>query len=74
MDTYSLLRQIADSWGLLALFIFFIGVVVWAFWPGLSKERRDASEIPFRNETASGTDARKSGGDRTATHEESDDE
>ena len=65
MDTYSLLRQIADSWVLLALFGFFIGTVVWAFWPGLTPARRDASEIPFRNETA----AR-----HRATPEESDDE
>ena len=28
MDTYSLLREIADSWVLLALFIFFIGQVI----------------------------------------------
>lgn len=65
MDTYSLLRQIADSWVLLALFIFFLGTVVWAFWPSLTPDRRDASQIPFRNETAA-----RSG----ATAEESDDE
>ncbi len=48
MDTYSLLRQIADSWVLLAMFAFFIGTAVWAFWPSQSKARRDASMIPFR--------------------------
>jgi len=31
MDTYSLLRQIADSWVLLAMFVFFIGTGIWAF-------------------------------------------
>lgn len=34
MDTYSLLREFADSWMLLALFAFFIGVVIWVMRPG----------------------------------------
>ncbi len=51
MDTYSLLRQIADSWVLLAMFTFFIGCAVWAFWPSLKGARDDAAGIPFRNET-----------------------
>jgi len=52
MDTYSILREIADSWVLLAMFLFFVGVFVWAFWPGLNADREDASEIPFRNARA----------------------
>lgn len=51
MDTYSFLRQLADSWVLLAMFSFFAGVAIWAFWPGLNHARQDASMIPFRNET-----------------------
>ena len=51
METYTLLREIADSWVLLAMFIMFLGVGVWAFWPSQRKARQDASEIPFRNET-----------------------
>ena len=35
-----------------ALFLIFLFVVVWAFLPSLSHHRKDASEIPFRNETA----------------------
>ncbi|WP_370402306.1 cbb3-type cytochrome c oxidase subunit 3 [Sulfitobacter sp. JB4-11] len=50
METYSLLREIADSWVLLAMFIFFIVVVIWAFLPSERKAREDASMIPFRNE------------------------
>ena len=50
MDTYSLLREFADSWALLALFVFFIGAWVWAFWPGMKKARSEAADIPFRNE------------------------
>ncbi len=51
MDTYSFLRELADSWVLLAMFVFFLATWVWAFWPGLRRARDDASEIPFRNDT-----------------------
>ena len=34
METYSILRQFADSWGLLAMMIFFVGVVLYTFRPG----------------------------------------
>jgi len=49
METYSLLRQFADSWMLLFLFLFFIGVVIWAFRPGATKTYEDTANIPFRN-------------------------
>lgn len=47
-DTYSVFRAIADSWVLLAMFVFFIGVVVWAFRPGSRKIHEDTANIPFR--------------------------
>ncbi|MDH5797242.1 MAG: cbb3-type cytochrome c oxidase subunit 3 [Paracoccaceae bacterium] len=50
MDTYSLLREIADSWVLLVLFIFFVLVILWAFRPGSSKTYRDTADIPFRHD------------------------
>jgi cytochrome c oxidase cbb3-type subunit IV len=50
METYSLLRQFADSWHLLFLFVFFIGVIVWAFRPGSGKVHRDTSNMIFRND------------------------
>ena len=50
MDTYSLLREIADSWVLLILFLFFIGVVIWAFRPGSRRVHEETSSIPFRHE------------------------
>ena len=50
METYSLLREIADSWVLLAMFAFFIGVVVFAFRPGATKVYDDVADIPFRHE------------------------
>lgn len=56
MDTYSLLRQFADSWVLLAMFAFFVGAGVWAFLPSQSSARDDASMIPLRNDTPSQTE------------------
>lgn len=52
MDTYSLLREIADSWVLLAMFAYFIGAGIWAFLPSQSKARKDASMIPLRDDVA----------------------
>ncbi len=50
MDTYSLLREIADSWVLLAMFLFFVGVAIWAFLPSQAGAREAARMIPFRRE------------------------
>ncbi|MFA8441228.1 cbb3-type cytochrome c oxidase subunit 3 [Yoonia sp.] len=55
MDTYSLLREIADSWVLLAMFTFFLGVIVWAFRPGSRRVHEDTASIPFRNEDHPGS-------------------
>ncbi|MCB2159099.1 MAG: CcoQ/FixQ family Cbb3-type cytochrome c oxidase assembly chaperone, partial [Rhodobacteraceae bacterium] len=43
MDTYSLFREIADSWVLLALVLVFLGVVIWAFRPGSRKVHEDVA-------------------------------
>lgn len=51
METYSLLREFADSWMLLAMTCFFLGVILWAFRPGSKSTHRDTADIPFRNET-----------------------
>ncbi|WP_435141026.1 cbb3-type cytochrome oxidase subunit 3 [Pseudopelagicola sp. nBUS_19] len=61
METYSLLREFADSWMLLFLFVFFIGIIFWVFRPGASKEYRDTAGIPFRHEDkpATNEEARK---------------
>lgn len=52
METYTFLRELADSWVLLAMFGFLIGTYIWAFLPSQKKAREDASLIPFRNEAA----------------------
>ena len=50
MDTYSLLREIADSWVLLAMFSFFLTAAAWAFRPGSTRLYADASQIPLRDD------------------------
>lgn len=50
MDTYSLLRQFADSWALLALVLIFVGVIAWVFRPGSRRLHDDAANSIFRNE------------------------
>ncbi len=52
MDTYSVLRAFADSWVLLFLVLVFLGVIVWVFRPGSTKEHRDSANIIFRHEDA----------------------
>jgi cytochrome c oxidase cbb3-type subunit IV len=51
MQLYDLLRHIADSWVLLALFGLFVLAVLWVFRPGSGRLHRDSAAIPFRNDT-----------------------
>jgi len=50
METYTFLRQFADSWVLLVLFAFFLGVILWAIRPGAAEAHQDSADIPFRND------------------------
>lgn len=50
MEEYTFLRQLADSWFLVGLFAFFVGVVFWVFRPGSTKTYQDTANIPFRHE------------------------
>jgi cytochrome c oxidase cbb3-type subunit IV len=47
---YHTLREIADSWGLLLMTVFFVGVVIFAFRPGSRKAAEDAANIPFKED------------------------
>lgn len=49
MDIYSFLRELADSWGLLALFVIFIGVIFFTFRPGSKAIYSDPADIPLRH-------------------------
>jgi cytochrome c oxidase cbb3-type subunit IV len=50
METYTALRAFADSWHLLFMTVFFIGVVVWALRPGSRTVHRDVANSIFRND------------------------
>ncbi|WP_323005112.1 cbb3-type cytochrome c oxidase subunit 3 [Pseudorhodobacter sp.] len=50
MDTYSVLREFADSWMLLFLTLVFLAVIAWAFRPGSRKTHQDIAASIFRNE------------------------
>jgi len=54
MDTYSILREIADSWVLLAMLLFFVGVILFTLRPGSKAVHDDIAQIPFRNEDRPG--------------------
>ena len=47
MELYSLLREFADSWVLLFLTLFFLGVFVWAWRPGSRKTHEDIANSIF---------------------------
>lgn len=47
METYSLLREFADSWMLLFLFLFFVGVIFWVFRPNSTQQYKQTANIPF---------------------------
>ena len=61
MQTYSALREFADSWMLLALTLIFVGVVVWVFRPGSRKTQDDAATSIFRNEAKPAPETEKKG-------------
>ncbi|WP_299920974.1 cbb3-type cytochrome c oxidase subunit 3 [uncultured Pelagimonas sp.] len=50
METYSFLRELADSWALLVMFAVFIGIALWAFRPGSRAVHEDTANIPFRHD------------------------
>ena len=47
METYSLLREFADSWMLIFLTAVFTAVIVWAFRPGSRKVHDDIASSIF---------------------------
>lgn len=49
MDYHSM-REFADSWGLLAMTIFFVGAVLFAFRPGSRKNAEQAAQIPLKED------------------------
>ena len=54
MELYTFLREIADSWAVLALTLFFVGMVIWVFRPGAREVQQDAANMIFRNDKKPG--------------------
>ena len=50
METYTTLRHFADSWFLLAMTLFFLGAILFAFRPGSKKLADEAARIPLKDE------------------------
>jgi cytochrome c oxidase cbb3-type subunit IV len=50
METYNAMRQFADSWGLLAFTLFFVGVLYFALRPGSKKSADEAASIPLKED------------------------
>ncbi|MDQ0453864.1 cbb3-type cytochrome c oxidase subunit 3 [Rhizobium paknamense] len=49
-EIYTAMRHFADSWGLLAMTLFFIGAVIFALRPGGKKNADEAASIPLRED------------------------
>lgn len=50
MEHYTFLRHLADSWALLALVIFFVGLIAWVYRPGARKVHDEIAKSIFQNE------------------------
>ena len=51
MDTYSFLREFADSWVLLFLTLVFLAVLFWTWRPGSRATHDDIAQSIFRHDT-----------------------
>lgn len=47
---YTILRELADSWGLVLMFLFFMGAMAWALRPNAQQVHDDAASIPFKED------------------------
>ncbi len=70
MDTYTLLREIADSWVLLAMFVFFLACVFWAFRPGSKALHDDAARSILRDKSPDEGSKSSKDGSRTPEYKE----
>ena len=49
-STYDMLRHIADSWGLLAMVLTFLVLVLWPFRPGARSANEAAKTMIFKDD------------------------
>ena len=47
---YDALREFADSWVLLMMFLFFVAAIFWALRPSAKASHDEAATIPFRED------------------------
>ena len=47
---YNSLRQLADSWGLVYLFVIFVGVIYFTFRPGSKSQADKNAQIPLNED------------------------
>lgn len=50
MSLYETLRHFADSYGLIAMFVIFLGLCAWPFRPGARKHNRNAARSIFKDQ------------------------
>ena len=50
METYTAMRHFADSWGLVFLFVVFVGAILFMFRPGGKDAAERAAQIPFQED------------------------
>lgn len=66
MDLNVLMKEIVDNWMVVALFLLFLVVTLWAFRPGSRKVHNDIANIPFRYEDKPAPEAEQSAGVKEA--------
>ena len=49
MEFYTFMRELADSWGLLVMFLFFACAILFAFRPGAKAHYDEVAKIPLQN-------------------------
>ena len=49
-STYEMLRHLADSWGLLAMALTFLALVLWPFRPSARGRNEDAAHLIFKDD------------------------
>ncbi|CDX20736.1 Nitrogen fixation protein fixQ [Mesorhizobium sp. ORS 3324] len=47
---YNLMREFADSWGLVAMALFFVGCIAFALRPGSKAHADHAAKIPLQDD------------------------
>ena len=56
MSLYDQLRHFADSYGLVALLVLFLGLCLWVFRPGAKRQNQEAARSIFKDEEIEGRD------------------